>query len=141
MSRGEYYTRGHGNVSGIVRKYNGRPVTKEELDKLLPPKEDWLAGAPMIGTACRTNKPRVSDSMGVMPSQVAEERQKLQALRERGLLTGVNIRDDGAVEYSCNGEQGAIGWQRYRGNKVNLDGGYSDTYTPDDRFGAQSERE
>ena len=79
--------------------------------------------------------------MGVMPSQVPQERMKLQALKDRGLLTGVSIRNDGAVEYSCNGEQGALGWQRYRGNKVNLDGGYSDTYTSDDRFGAKPEGE
>lgn len=123
----------------IIQKYNGKVVTKEELDKVLPPKEDWLTGPPMIGTACRTNKPRVSESMGVMPSQVAEERVKLQALKDRGLLTGVSIRNDGAVEYSCNGDQGARGWQRYRGNKVNLDGGWSESYTPDDRFGAQKE--
>lgn len=128
-------------MSGIVLKYKGQVVTKEELDELLPPKEDWLEGHPMIGTACRTNKPRVSESLGVMPSQVPEERIKLQALKDRGLLTGVSIRNDGAVEYTCNGEQGARGWQRYRGNKVNLDGGYSDTYTPDDRFGAKSEKE
>lgn len=127
-------------MNKIVRKYNGKTVTQEQLDQLLPPKKGWLKGAPMIGTACRTNKPRVSESMGVMPSQVAEERIKLQALKDRGLLTGVSIRNDGAVEYSCNGDQGALGWQRYRGNKVNLDGGFSDTYTPDDRFGAQPER-
>lgn len=126
-------------MSGIVRKYNGRVVTEEELDRLLPSKKDWLKGPPMIGTACRTNRPRVSEALGVMPSQVAEERQKLQALKDRGLLTGVHIRNDGAVEYSCNGDQGARGWQRYRGNKVNLDGGYGDTYTPDDRFGTQPE--
>lgn len=126
-------------MSEIVCKYNGRVVTKAELDKVLPPKEDWLDAPPMVGTACRTNKPRVSESMGVMPSQVPEERMKLQALKDRGLLTGVSIRNDGAVEYSCNGDQGARGWQRYRGNKVNLDGGFSDTYTPDDRFGAKPE--
>ncbi len=126
-------------MSKVVLKYKGREVTKAELDKLLPPKKDWLVAPAMVGTACRTNNPRVSESMGVMPSQVPEERAKLQALKDRGLLTGVNIRNDGAVEYSCNGDQGARGWQRYRGNKVNLDGGYGDTYTPDDRFGARPE--
>jgi hypothetical protein len=60
-------------------------------------------------------------------------------LKDKGELTGVDIRDDGAVEYTCNGEQGALGWQRYRGNKVNRDGAYSDTYTPDDRFGTKPE--
>ena len=98
-----------------------------------------LFGVPMIATACRQNKPRVSESMGVLPNQVATERARLQALKDRGELTGVNIRDNGAVEYTCNGEQGALGWQRYRGNKINRDGGYGDTYTPDDRFGAEPE--
>jgi len=126
-------------MSKVVLTYNGKQVTREELDKLLPPKDDWLDAPAMIATACRQNKPRISDSMGVLPNQVAEERRKLQALKDRGLLTGVNIRDDGAMEYSCNGDQGARGWQRYRGNKVNLDGAWSDVYTPDDRFGSQPE--
>jgi hypothetical protein len=75
----------------------------------------------------------------VLPHQVPAERRRLQELKERGQLTGVSILDNGAVEYTCNGDQGARGWQRYRGNKVNLDGGYSDTYTPDNRFGAEPE--
>ena len=126
-------------MSSIIQKYNGKEVTQEELDKLMPRKSNWLSSPAMIGTACRTNNPRMSQSMGVMPNQVSDERIKLQALKDRGLLTGVSILNDGAVEYSCNGDQGARGWQRYRGNKVNLDGGYSDTYTPDDRFGAKPE--
>lgn len=97
--------------------------------------------SPMLATSCSLSKPRISDSMGVLPHQVAAERAKLQEFKDKGELTAVNILDNGAVEYTDNGEQGAIGWQRYRGNKVNLDGGYSDTYTPDDRFGAQPEQE
>ena len=94
---------------------------------------------PRVARACRQNNPRVSESIGVLPHQVAVERAKLQEYHDRGELTGVSIRDDGAAEFTSNGEQGAIGWQRYRGNKVNLDGGYSDTYTPDNRFGAEPE--
>jgi len=116
---------------------NGKEVTRKEF---IAGSHTKLDGRPMIATSCRSNKPRVSDSMGVMPRQVAAEREKLQKLRDRGELTGVNILDNGAVEYTCNGEQGARGWQRYRGNKVNLDGAYSDTYTPDDRFGASPEQ-
>ena len=97
-------------------------------------KPSKVFAVPMIATACRQNKPRVSESMGVLPRQVATERAKLQELKDRGELTGVSILDSGAVEYTSNGEQGSIGWQRYRGDKVNLDGGYSDTYTPDQRF-------
>lgn len=126
-------------MSKTVLKYNGKEVTQEELDQLLPPKDNWLEAAPMIATSCRQNNPRTSESIGVMPNQVASERVKLQKLKDKGELTGVNIRDNGLVEYTCNGDQGASGWQRYRGNKVNLDGGYSDTYSPDDRFGVQPE--
>jgi hypothetical protein len=125
-------------MSGATYYLNGKEVTAKEF-RAGGGKPDWLKASPMIATACRQNKPRVSDSMGVLPNQVAGERAKLQELRDRGELTGVSIRDDGAVEYTSNGEQGATGWQRYRGNKVNLDGGYSDTYTADDRFGAEPE--
>lgn len=116
---------------------NGRQVDRDEF--CAGARRDWLAGPPMTATACRQNNPRVSESMGVLPHQVPAERRRLQELKERGQLTGVSILDNGAVEYTCNGDQGARGWQRYRGNKVNLDGGYSDTYTPDNRFGAEPE--
>ena len=124
-------------MSGVSYYVNGKEVTPEEFG--VDSKDDWLSAPPMISTACRQNKPRFSESMGVLPNQVPEERRKLQALRDKGELTGVNILDNGSIEYTCNGEQGATGWQRYRGNKVNLDGGYSDTYTSDDRFGAEPE--
>ena len=120
-----------------VYKVNGKEVTPEEFRE--GTNDDWLESPPMIATTCRQNNPRVTNSMGVIPNQIPAERAKLQKLKDRGELTGVNIRDDGSVEYTCNGDQGARGWQRYRGNKVNLDGGYSDTYTPDDRFGIQPE--
>ena len=121
-------------MNKIAYRLNGKEVTKEEFREGAA----W-DGAPMIGTTCRSNNPRTSESMGVMPNQVAAERKRLQELKDRGELTGVSIRDNGVVEYSCNGDQGARGWQRYRGNKINYDGGYSDTYTPDDRFGTQPE--
>lgn len=117
-------------------KLNGKWVTPSEFHRSGPV---GGVGIPAIPATCSSAKPRVSESMGVLPHQVPVERAKLRELQHKGELTGVNIRNDGAVEYTCNGEQGAIGWQRYRGNKVNLDGGYSDTYTPDDRFGAKQE--
>ena len=124
-------------MSRVAYYVNGKEVTAEEFG--VDSKDDWLSAPPMISTACRQNNPRMSESMGVLPNQVPAERARLQERKDRGELTGVNILDNGLIEYTCNGEQGATGWQRYRGNKVNLDGGYSDTYTPDDRFGAQPE--
>lgn len=123
----------------VKYRLNGKEVTPEELNELCPPKEGWLQPRAAHVQACRSNKPRISESTGVMPSQVKAERKKLQEFKDRGQLTGVHIRDNGSMEFTSNGDQGAVGWQRYRGNKVNLDGGYSDTYTPDDRFGAQPE--
>ena len=117
-------------------KLNGEWVTPAEFHRRGPIGGVGVAACPSTASEA---KPRISDSMGVLPSQVASERAKLRKLQESGELTGVSIRNDGAVAYTSNGEQGAIGWQRYRGNKVNLDGGYSDTYTPDDRFGAKPE--
>ena len=96
-------------------------------------------GVPMIATTCRQNNPKMTESQGVLPHQVAKERQKLQERKDKGELTGVNIRDNGLVEFTCKGDQGERGWCRYRGNVVNHDGGYSDTYTPDDRFGTAPE--
>jgi hypothetical protein len=122
----------------MTYKLNGKRVSREEF-LAGAPGGSFLERIPMIATACRQNNPRRTESIGVLPHQVSEERRKLQVLKDKGELTGVSICDDGSVEYTCNGEQGAIGWQRYRGNKVNLDGGYSDTYTPDNRFGAERE--
>jgi hypothetical protein len=116
---------------------NGKEVTPEEFRK--GEKDGWLEPRPTHTQACRSNKPRLSESTGVMPSQVKAERKKLQKLKDSGQLTGVDICDNGAMKFTSNGDQGATGWQRYRGNLVNFDGGFGETYTPDDRFGTQPE--
>jgi hypothetical protein len=114
--------------------HNGKEVTREEFDAL-PKNDDWLQPRSVFVSTCRENNPRRSESMGVLPNQVPEALRILKKWQRRGELSGVRIRDNGSVEYTSNGEQGAIGWQRLRGDKVNADGGYSDTYTPDQRFG------
>ena len=68
------------------------------------------------------------------PSQVKSERQKLAKYQERGLLTGVRIRNDGSVAFTSRGAQGRVGWMQYR-KKVDYDAGYGDTYTYDGKFG------
>jgi hypothetical protein len=56
----------------IVRKYMGKVVTKEELDKLLPPKKGWLKAPPMVTDTYSEHDPLISEGCGVMKSQVKE---------------------------------------------------------------------
>ena len=91
-------------------------------------------GVPMVANTYRDHDPLISESTGVLPHQVAAERVKLRRLQEKGELTAVSIQDRGAVEFRGKGEQGRIGWMRYRGNQIDADGGYGDTYTPGKQF-------
>lgn len=118
----------------MTRYYmNGKEVSTDEFLKNAP--EDWMSAPPMSAMTYRDHDPLISESTGVLPNQVAAERKKLRKLQERGELTGVSIQDNGAVAFTSRGERGRIGWMRYRGGKVDREGGYGDTYTPDDRFG------
>ena len=114
---------------------NGKEVAREEFIANREDVLDWLKSRSSFVSVCRENNPRKSESMGILPHQVPASRRMLKKWQERGELTGVRITDNGSVEYTSNGEQGAVGWQRLRGDKVNADGGYSDTYTPDQRYG------
>ena len=120
-------------MTKVGRRYNGKVVTKEELDVLVPAKKDWFKTPPLVSSLSESN-PRFSDSTGVLPHQVNVERKKLRALQEKGELLGISILDGGKVEYTSQGDQGRRGWMRYR-NKVDYDGGFGDTYTDDGRFG------
>ena len=112
---------------------NGKEVTREEFSRK-PTKQGWLAPRVAHVQVTRSNKPLVSESTGVLPNQVAEERRKLRKFQEKGLLTGVRIADKGQAEFTSTGEQGRVGWMRYR-KKVDFDGTYSSTYTDDGRYG------
>jgi hypothetical protein len=112
---------------------NGKTVSREEFSQK-PTKQGWLAPRVAHVQVTRSNKPLVSESVGVLPGQVAETRKKLRKLQEHGLLTGVSIADKGQAEFTSTGEQGRVGWMRYR-KKVDFDGGYSATYTDDGRYG------
>lgn len=112
---------------------NGRTVTREEFEKQ-PAKPGWLESRASYVQVIRSNKPLVSDSSGVLPSQVKEERKKLKKLQEQGLLTGVSIANDGTAEFTSPGKQGRVGWMHYRGH-ADFEGGYRDTYTRDGTFG------
>lgn len=116
---------------------NGVKMTPEEYRKqrdAQPKNNDWLKGGLAHVQTCRANNPQTSESSGVVPNQVAEEREELKKHHEAGELTGVTILDNGAVQYTSEGEQGRKGWHRYRGH-VDYEGGFAQAYTPDDRYG------
>lgn len=112
---------------------NGKKVSRDELNQH-PAKADWLKPRVAYVQTTRSNNPQISDSSGVLPNQVAETRKKLGKLQEQGLLTGVSIADGGEAKFTSTGEQGRVGWMRYR-KLVDFEGGYRDTYTDDGRYG------
>lgn len=116
----------------MIYRINGKQVSRAEFTR--NPKPDWLEPRVARVQVVRSNKPHLSESIGVLPRQVARTRRKLRRLQEQGLLTGVSIEDNGAAKFTSQGEQGRRGWMRYR-KKVDYEGGYADTYTDDGRYG------
>lgn len=83
-------------MSGIVLKYNGREVTKAELDKLLPPKKDFFKAPPMTANTYSEHDPLISEGCGVMKAQVGETR---EAIRYHG-IQGAAVHDNGQVRFT-----------------------------------------
>lgn len=83
-------------MSKVITKYNGKPVTKEQLDQLMPPKEDWLEGPPMTANTYTEHDPLISDGCGVMRSQVGEAR---KMIREHNIV-GAKVMDNGQVRFT-----------------------------------------
>jgi hypothetical protein len=83
-------------VSKVVQKYNGKVVTKEELDKLLPPKKDWLSGPPMTANTYTEHDPLISEGCGVMKGQVKETR---EAIKLHG-IQGASVHDNGQIRFT-----------------------------------------
>jgi len=104
-------------VSGIVRKYNGRVVTEEELDRLMPKKK--LEGPAMTANTYSEHDPLVSDGAGVMKSQVGEAR---ELIRRHG-IQGAAVLDNGQVRFTSRGARKEFLKRR---GLVDNDGGYSD---------------
>lgn len=100
---------------------NGKEVTPKEFHR---GGRIGGMGIPMITSTCTESRPWVTDSLGVLPNQVAEERERLAENRE---LTAVRILDNGAVECTDPGDAGRMGWIKHRG-AVDADGGYRETY-------------
>ena len=83
-------------MSKVVQKYNGKVVTKAELDKLLPPKEDWLLAPPMVTDTYSEHDPLISEGCGVMKSQVKETR---EAIKLHG-IQGAAVHDNGQIRFT-----------------------------------------
>ena len=106
-------------MSQIIRKYNGKLVTKEELNELLPPKEDWLESPPMVTDTYSEHDPLISEGCGVMKSQVKETRKVLESHK----IPGVSVLDSGQMRFTSR--RARKEWLRLRGLN-DADGGYSD---------------
>jgi hypothetical protein len=106
-------------MGGIIRKYNGRTVTQEELDRLLPPKENWLDGAPMVANTYTEHDPWISDGCGVMKSQIAEARDDIK----KHNMQGVSVLPDGRVRATSRRARNE--WLKHRGLH-DIDGGFND---------------
>jgi hypothetical protein len=81
-------------MSGVVRKYNGKVVTKAQLDKLMPPKK--LEGPAMTANTYSEHDPLISEGCGVMKSQVKETR---DAIKERG-IQGAEVHNNGQIRFT-----------------------------------------
>ena len=106
-------------MSKIVSKYNGRAVTQEELDKLLPVKEDWLAGPPMTANTYTEHDPLISEGCGVMKSQVGLTRE----LIKRHSIQGAAVHNNGQIRFTSKRARKEFLAMR---KLVDNDGGYSD---------------
>lgn len=112
-------------TSKTVTKYNGRVVTKEELDKLLPPKKNWLESPSMTANTYTEHDPLISEALGVMKSQVKDMRKTL----EREKIPGVSILDNGQARITSRRGRNKLMelYEKMRGNKYHdIDGGFGD---------------
>lgn len=106
-------------MSGIVRKYNGRVVTEEELDRLLPSKKDWLDGPPMTADTYSEHDPLLSEGCGVMKTQVAETREMIRMHN----IQGAAVLPNGQVRFTSRRARKEFLSRR---GLLDNDGGYGD---------------
>ena len=120
MFGSKYYSRGRSDVSEIVLKYKGRVVTKKQLDKLMPPKDDWLKTEPaMTANTYTEHDPLISEGCGVMKSQVGETRE----LIKRHGIQGAEVNEKGQIRFTSR--KARKEFLKMRG-LIDNEGGYSD---------------
>lgn len=83
-------------MSKVVRKYNGKTVTKAELDQVLPPKKGWLKQPAMAANTYSEHDPLISEGCGVMKTQVKETR---EAIKLHG-IQGAAVHDNGQIRFT-----------------------------------------
>lgn len=103
----------------ITYSFNGKSVTKEELDRLMPPKTSWLEAPPMVANTYSEHDPCVSEGCGVMKAQVGETRD----LIKRHCIQGAQVLDGGQIRFTSRTARKEF--LRMRGF-VDNDGGYGD---------------
>ena len=106
-------------MSKVVRRHNGKVVTKEELDVLVPAKKGWLENRPMVSNTYTEHQPLISDGCGVMKSQVGEAR---DLVRQHN-IQGAQVAPNGQVHFTSR--RARKEFLSARGLADN-DGGYSD---------------
>lgn len=106
-------------MGGITYKYNGRFVSREELDALVPRKSDWLSAPSMASNTYTDHNPLISDGCGVMQSQVSEARN----LIKMHSIQGAAVLDNGQVRFTSRRARNEF--LKMRGFR-DLDGGFGD---------------
>jgi len=106
-------------MGAINYKYNGRTVSHEELDQLVPRKSDWLVRPAMVSNAYSEHDPLISEGCGVMRSQVKETRN----LIKQHSIQGAAVLDSGQIRFTSRRARNEF--LKMRGLH-DLDGGYGD---------------
>lgn len=106
-------------MSIFFRKYKGKEIKEEELDKIMPRKADWLEAPPMSANTYTEHDPLISEGCGVMKAQVRETRD----LIKKHSIQGAAVLDSGQVSFTSRRARNEF--LRMRGFK-DIDGGYGD---------------
>jgi hypothetical protein len=106
-------------LNKVISKYKGKPITAEELDKVMPKKADWLESPAMASNTYTEHNPLVSEGCGVMRSQVKETRD----LIKQHSIQGAAVLDSGQIRFTSRRARNEF--LRMRGLH-DLDGGYGD---------------
>ena len=106
-------------MSTIVRKYKGKEVSQEELDRLMPRKANWLEAPAMAANTYTEHNPLISEGCGVMKAQVGETRDLIR----RHNIQGAAVLDSGQVRFTSR--RARKDFLAMRGFS-DIDGGYSD---------------
>lgn len=104
-------------MSKVVQKYNGKVVSKAELDELMPRKK--LEGPAMTANTYSEHDPLISEGCGVMKSQVGETR---EMIRQHN-IQGAQVHDNGQIRFTSR--RARKEFLQRRGLRDN-EGGYSD---------------